>query len=343
MALLNDDARRRGRRSRVVPAIVVLLPLAVAGCALLLGAEETVAFSHRIHVGDEELECSDCHRTAETADEPGMPTLRQCQLCHEEKDADKPPERRAGALFDAGGFRATRRSALGEEIVFSHRAHVAKVEDCGACHEGIATNDRIDMAIAVDMDECMACHTKVNAPNDCATCHARIRMDAAPHTHDGNWLRAHGKVVRARSEARVDQCTMCHTSEATCTACHQDTPPAGHDNYFRRRGHGVIARMDRESCAACHRTDSCDRCHSESRPLNHTGAWGSLRNTHCISCHLPLGSSECSVCHQGTPSHALAAPQPPSHTPGMNCRQCHGLTAPLPHVDSGDDCAACHR
>jgi hypothetical protein len=27
----------------------------------------------------------------------------------------------------------------------------------------------------------------------------------------------------------------------------------------------------------------------------------------------------------------------------MNCRQCHGMTAPLPHVDKGDDCNACHR
>jgi hypothetical protein len=34
---------------------------------------------------------------------------------------------------------------------------------------------------------------------------------------------------------------------------------------------------------------------------------------------------------------------PPGHTPGMNCRQCHGLTAPLPHADNGSECARCHR
>jgi hypothetical protein len=43
------------------------------------------------------------------------------------------------------------------------------------------------------------------------------------------------------------------------------------------------------------------------------------------------------------PSHSTAAPQPPSHSPGMNCRQCHGISAPLPHVTKGEDCNICHQ
>jgi hypothetical protein len=27
----------------------------------------------------------------------------------------------------------------------------------------------------------------------------------------------------------------------------------------------------------------------------------------------------------------------------MNCRQCHGHGAPLPHPDKGDSCTACHK
>ena len=48
------------------------------------------------------------------------------------------------------------------------------------------------------------------------------------------------------------------------------------------------------------------------------------------------------VCHKDTRSHALAAPKPAWHTPAMNCRQCHGVSQPLPHVDKGDNCNLCH-
>ena len=105
---------------------------------------------------------------------------------------------------------------------------------------------------------------------------------------------------------------------------------------------GLTARMDRETCSVCHRTDSCNECHRETRPQNHTAAWGSTQNRHCLSCHVSSPDNGCFVCHQGAPSHALAAPQPADHAPGMNCRQCHGISAPLPHVVGTQDCATCH-
>jgi len=53
----------------------------------------------------------------------------------------------------------------------------------------------------------------------------------------------------------------------------------------------------------------------------------------------------CFVCHKGTPSHNLAPPMPafPPHNAAMDCRSCHGVTAPLPHVDNGDSCTFCHH
>jgi hypothetical protein len=71
--------------------------------------------------------------------------------------------------------------------------------------------------------------------------------------------------------------------------------------------------------------------------------FGSPQNTHCLSCHLPLQGEGCFTCHKGTPSHQTAAPMPANHLPSMNCRQCHGLTAPLPHPDNGSLCTACHK
>jgi hypothetical protein len=57
---------------------------------------------------------------------------------------------------------------------------------------------------------------------------------------------------------------------------------------------------------------------------------------------VPLQGDSCFVCHKGTPSHLMAAPKPPNHSPAMDCRSCHGLSEPLPHFDNGDDCNTCH-
>jgi hypothetical protein len=104
-----------------------------------------------------------------------------------------------------------------------------------------------------------------------------------------------------------------------------------------------MAAMDRDNCMVCHRADSCVRCHEEVLPLNHTGMWGSPKDTHCFSCHFPLKSTSCFVCHKSTPSHSDATPLPANHSPASDCRACHGMDARLPHVDNGDDCTICHK
>ena len=338
MALLTHPTDRR--RGRVLFALV----LGAAGCVLFGGgrAGKPFAFSHKVHVDGEGLDCADCHAASETTGRPAMPALAACNLCHTQIDADKPPERRVAALYDGTASRQTKASALDGEIVFAHDKHVAAVQDCNACHQGIAQNEVVDASVAVEKAACLACHSSKNVADDCATCHREQRSDRAPRTHQNNWLRFHGKTVRAESEAIVDRCSMCHT-ESTCVTCHQTQLPDSHNNFFRRRGHGLVARMDRENCAACHRADSCDSCHEQTRPQSHVGSFGGRRNTHCFACHLPVEASDCVTCHRATPSHLRAAPLPSGHTPSMNCRACHGVSAPLPHVDKGDHCTACHR
>jgi hypothetical protein len=315
----------------------------VAGCMLLdRGNDEPSgpAFSHRVHA-DVGVDCTDCHAGVEDSDEPGMPRLQACQLCHTEIDADKPAELKAESFFTDGVFRAAHASAVPEEVVFSHAAHVGRGTACADCHRGIETSDRIGGEQHFAMQRCMDCHAAAQAPNTCEVCHSVIREDWEPPSHFHNWKRLHGQTVRADTDMLVDRCELCH-SESSCVACHRDEPPASHNNFWRLRGHGIAASMDRDSCSTCHEPDSCEQCHQEVLPQSHQGMWGAPKDTHCLTCHFPLKSNGCVACHKGTPSHALATPKPPDHTPGMNCRQCHGVTQPLPHVDKGDDCNMCH-
>jgi hypothetical protein len=341
MALLNRIRSSRGVRLAATVAVAV----ALTGCVIFEAFQpraKRFAFSHRVHVVDQELDCDACHVDYESAEEPGLPSLKQCALCHGELDSEKPPERRVEVFYGVEGFLAARAGALGDEPLFSHLKHVESGLDCAMCHVGIENNDDVLDLARPSMAACVDCHAQRAAPNECATCHSVLREDVAPPSHDTNWMRAHGSVVCARDDATESQCSMCH-NESSCVGCHNEMPPANHTNQWRLRGHGVSASLDRESCATCHREDSCTACHMSTAPRNHTGAWGSPVNQHCVGCHFPVQNEGCVVCHLGTPSHNTAPPKPPDHHPAMNCRQCHGVDQPLPHVDNGDNCNLCHH
>jgi hypothetical protein len=316
--------------------------LVVAGCVLVesLREERRFAFSHELHVGQEELDCFSCHETALMVDDPGMPAPDGCLACHDALDGEKPAERRVAALFAGERFRAARVAALEDELVFSHALHAKSVAECSTCHAGIESSRAVGPELALAMDDCTACHERRAAPNECATCHREIDEGWAPASHLHNWRKAHGPVSRGPVVRAADDCALCHT-EASCARCHMQEPPESHNNHFRQRGHGLLAMMDRDGCAACHRSDACDRCHQEALPRSHTGLWGGTVSNHCLTCHFPLQAEACATCHKATPSH-LATPKPPGHHPAMNCRMCHGVTEPLPHVEKGDDCNLCH-
>ncbi|MFN0008674.1 MAG: cytochrome c3 family protein [Planctomycetota bacterium] len=330
--------------SRGSRAALLAMAITGGGCAIFSGlspGEEGLAFSHAVHA-EEGLECGDCHAGVDSGESPGMPSAPQCMLCHADLDQEKPPEKQVASLFTEGVYRAKSVSDLGDEVIFSHGSHVGRGEDCAACHGTVASSARVDASMGVTMDECTACHASKEFADDCSTCHREIREDVKPPSHDLAWEKVHGKVVRGHSQELTDRCSLCHT-ESTCSSCHADTPPENHDNLWRLRGHGIAAAMDRQNCAACHRSDSCQQCHEETLPLSHTGMWGAPRDTHCLSCHFPLTSNSCVACHKDTPSHQTATPMPTWHNPGMDCRQCHGVDQPLPHVDNGSTCTACHQ
>jgi hypothetical protein len=299
-------------------------------------------FSHRLHVEQEQLECIDCHLYYEDEEEPGMPRLKACMLCHEDIDADLPEARRASAFFVGNEFDAARVNALDDEVKFSHLQHVTDEEGCLDCHAEVAVSDgRVAPWMALDMQACVDCHEQGGYPADCIACHEVMTADTPPAGHDGAWDRQHGLRVRGNAcpEQTVDRCEMCH-SESSCVSCHKEEAPANHNNFWRRRAHGLTARMDRENCAACHETDYCDRCHTSAVPQSHNGLWGGTKNTHCLGCHISGPQNSCLMCHKaGAPSHSLAPPKPPGHNPASDCRACHLI---ITHVDDGGDCNQCH-
>ena len=266
---------------------------------------------------------------------------------HEEIDEDKPPEKKIDAFAKTPGGPLVwgNVTKVPDEVNFRHDRHAKAKVACKDCHTGIEESSRVTPEVAVDMDECMACHTQRKAANECATCHSAYGTEAwKPKSHDRLWTTLHGQVVRrnAPPNSRAEDCSLCHTQN-DCASCHRSEPPRDHTNAWRTGGgHGLAASMDRDRCQACHEVHSCEQCHLENEPRSHRAGWGSPRNRHCLNCHLPLrhGAPEgCGTCHTGTPSHSEAPRMPPWHRPDFQCRLCHAN----PHPDNGQNCLLCHR
>ena len=309
---------------------------------------------HAAHM-DKGLECANCHienAVPGAKTEPRLPTYAACKECHDEEDEKKPEAKKIKNLFfRPDGMPAWQSSIVpyDPEIRFTHAAHAK--QECKACHGAMADDQRVAGPM-FSMETCVACHLQKGGSDQCQACHAEIRKDRAPGTHQHLWKQRHGQMARSREQLVEGRCDLCHDRPTFCDACHRDVSqkPASHTNLWRIKTHGIMASIDRKQCMVCHQTDYCVRCHQETAPMSHRGGWVTGPQRHCVECHFPIGRKDqsCGVCHKQNPEHPTAPDQPPSHVPGMNCRACHsppGLGgAPVtPHPDNGTSCERCHH
>src|SRR4030095_8715924 len=278
------------RRRTTALAATYLLAACSAGCVVVSwfsGPKRDIPFSHATHAR-EEIACIACHSDAESENRAGMPDKEVCLTCHGPK-TDRPPKPYEEKIAQANPLTFPRWNKS-PDVVFSHSKHIAKGYECQVCHGKVEETGELDAGVVANMDGCIACHAKDGIKNDCATCHSALRLDVKPASHDAGFMRTHGRSLRAASnKLEESRCLICHgpASMQSCERCHAEVLPASHTVFWRQRGHGFSAEIDRESCMPCHRDDSCMRCPQQVQPSTHVGAWGGTISTHCLSCHAP--------------------------------------------------------
>lgn len=345
----------RTRRSRLasrwrLPLVVALIVLALGACQAVVqffaGGAQGPVFPHAVHA-EEGIDCTICHTGAEEGAAAGMPASEKgCMLCHKEIDAEKPEARRVSAFLVDGKPRwLDRPDPYAGEVTFHHGKHFDADVECAACHGPQAAGKGRALHIAGGKKDCLECHANTARGHDCAVCHKVMRQDQPPPSHRGIWSLLHGAHSRVMIEGLGETaCQQCHT-EQSCTQCHREEKPRSHTNFWRRRGHGLTAAVDRTLCATCHEPDYCARCHRETQPMSHRGSFGPPRNLHCATCHLPARGLGCGVCHFDFPAH-VAGPMRPGNAAHMTasspagCLACH---IALKHPNPGGDCRVCHK
>ena len=192
--------------------------LSTIGVAQNYQPEQPIAFSHKIHAGEQGIDCNYCHHTARDSKHAGIPSLNVCMNCHTYiNEGTQTGKTEIYKIYEAIGFDPTTRTYipdfeekpvewvrihnLPDLAYFNHSQHVnvAGVE-CQTCHGPVEEMDELYQYSKLTMGWCINCHleTELDTEN--------------PYYHDlhEKWIdKYHGE------EITVDmiggrECAKCH-------------------------------------------------------------------------------------------------------------------------------------
>ncbi len=338
---------------------------ALAGaCAWLIRGRDTITFSHKLHVQEEDLDCTDCHegveKSASIDQKRFIPGKAVCKDCHEEALKKKCVLCHKNPGQPEGWGRAVVRTA---GVRFSHAKHLSlkdKKLECASCHAGVAgATTPLGSPRPKMIDDCAACHAKDFDRQDCVKCHDGLvetaELPLGVFSHTGDWLGRHGSVAKTAGGVvcghchREERCAECHaraTQPLVPSRRHIDQPfrKLHHRADFRTR-HAIEAKLEPQRCRTCHEPErDCASCHSRlGLTANTTGGFNphppdfvtrggtSFHGTEarrdiasCASCHGEAEASLCVTCHR---SGAYGGnPHPPGFKAGGRAKSDPGCS-----------------
>ncbi|MBI4616326.1 MAG: cytochrome c3 family protein [Planctomycetes bacterium] len=156
--------------------------------------EQPIAFSHRLHATELEIDCFYCHSGADRSPEAGIPPVAVCMNCHavvRTRKGETEPSSEIAKIVEIWEARdsETPRSIewvrvhrLQDFVRFSHRTHVKNGIECGECHGAIEDMERVRQVEDLSMGWCVGCHRhegrepprhwkRSKATLDCSECH----------------------------------------------------------------------------------------------------------------------------------------------------------------------------
>ncbi len=180
----------------LVTAVIVLLASGymVYGFFMQVGVDQgyqpiqPIHYSHRIHAGDNQIECKYCHSSARTSKHSGIPSLNVCMNCHKsigevaeatatEEYSKEFYDKEIKKLYEATGWDPATQAYTGETkpvkwvrihnlpdfAYFNHSQHVSVAGiECQKCHGPIQEMEVVYQNAPLTMGWCINCHRETN-------------------------------------------------------------------------------------------------------------------------------------------------------------------------------------
>lgn len=160
---------------------------------------QPLAYSHRLHAGDLQIECLFCHSRADSDRHAAVPPLSTCMKCHTEvqgKDSRGAIKAATRLLLEHWERRAplcwVKVHDLADFVYFDHARHVSWFDPalgrsvermaCQECHGPIEEMEVVRRQNSLKMGWCLACHREPvrpdsspglasRGPTHCSACH----------------------------------------------------------------------------------------------------------------------------------------------------------------------------
>jgi cytochrome c551/c552 len=166
-------------KAKFIHIIIVLVSLFVVGEILYLEAkalgrqegyspDQPVWFSHKVHAGQNKIDCKYCHSSAMESKSAGIPGTGVCMNCHNVVKKGKiTGESEIAKVIESWNTKKPiewiRVHNLPDHVWFSHAQHVnAGKRECTECHGPVEKMDRIVQVQSLGMGWCIDCHRKTD-------------------------------------------------------------------------------------------------------------------------------------------------------------------------------------
>jgi len=126
--------------------------------------DQPIKFSHRIHAGQNKIDCKYCHTGAMESQTAGIPSTNVCMNCHNVvKKGTNTGEEEIAKIYKAEqegkAIEWVKVHNLPDHVFFSHAQHVnAGKLDCAECHGKVEEMGRVQQVEDLSMGWCLDCH-----------------------------------------------------------------------------------------------------------------------------------------------------------------------------------------
>lgn len=150
---------------------------------------QPIHYSHKIHAGDNQIDCNYCHSSARKSKHSGIPSLNVCMNCHKniadyngEEDLENGYTKdfytaEIKKLYEAVGWDEAKQAYTGDTkpvkwvrihnlpdfAYFNHSQHVTVAGiDCQKCHGPVEEMEILEQFAPLTMGWCINCHRETN-------------------------------------------------------------------------------------------------------------------------------------------------------------------------------------
>ena len=184
-----DTVKQWMWHNKVLTSIIVIVLLVMgavdtwdrlAGIGVYKGyqPEQPIAFSHKVHAGQNEINCVYCHSGAEKSKHAGIPSVNVCMNCHKAvSEGTNTGKEEIAKIYDAIGFDPETKTYiegyeqkpvkwvkvhnLPDHVYFNHSQHVTVGQvECETCHGEVKELTVGKQNETLTMGWCIDCHNK---------------------------------------------------------------------------------------------------------------------------------------------------------------------------------------